>query len=138
VSCTEPYEWKDPTEGEWEFNGATKTLAGGKQFLVVAYDFGIKHNILRRLASFGCKIVVVPVRRGGGAGHGMVASRRIAARRGSEGPGVAARGGAWQERLRNLQQTRVTTLAEQTHSHTDTRAHAHHAPPPRPRTRPTR
>lgn len=27
---------------------------------VVAYDFGIKHNILRRLASYGCKITVVP------------------------------------------------------------------------------
>lgn len=27
---------------------------------VVAYDFGIKHNILRRLASFGCQIIVVP------------------------------------------------------------------------------
>ena len=27
---------------------------------IVAYDFGIKHNILRRLASFGCKITVVP------------------------------------------------------------------------------
>jgi hypothetical protein len=60
VSCTEPYEWKDPTEAEWEFNGNAPTLAGGKQFTVVAYDFGIKHNILRRLASFGCKIVVVP------------------------------------------------------------------------------
>lgn len=60
VSCTEPYEWKDPTDGEWEFNAAAKEAAGGKQFLVVAYDFGIKHNILRRLASFGCKIMVVP------------------------------------------------------------------------------
>jgi len=60
VSCTEPYEWKDPTETEWEFNDNTKTAAGGKPFTVVAYDFGIKHNILRRLASFGCKIVVVP------------------------------------------------------------------------------
>lgn len=29
---------------------------------VVAYDFGIKHNILRRLASCGCKITVVPSR----------------------------------------------------------------------------
>ncbi|CAL0325176.1 unnamed protein product [Lupinus luteus] len=29
-------------------------------FQVVAYDFGIKHNILRRLASYGCKITVVP------------------------------------------------------------------------------
>jgi carbamoylphosphate synthase small subunit len=27
---------------------------------VVAYDFGIKHNILRRLASFNCRITVVP------------------------------------------------------------------------------
>lgn len=27
---------------------------------IVAYDFGIKHNILRRLASYGCKITVVP------------------------------------------------------------------------------
>ena len=27
---------------------------------VLAYDFGIKHNILRRLASFGCRITVVP------------------------------------------------------------------------------
>ena len=27
---------------------------------VVAYDFGIKHNILRRLASFGCRLTVVP------------------------------------------------------------------------------
>ena len=27
---------------------------------IVAYDYGIKHNILRRLASFGCQITVVP------------------------------------------------------------------------------
>jgi carbamoyl-phosphate synthase small subunit len=27
---------------------------------VVAYDFGIKHNILRRLTSAGCKVTVVP------------------------------------------------------------------------------
>ena len=27
---------------------------------VVAYDYGIKHNILRRLASFGCRVTVVP------------------------------------------------------------------------------
>ena len=27
---------------------------------IVAYDFGCKHNILRRLASFGCKVTVVP------------------------------------------------------------------------------
>lgn len=27
---------------------------------IVAYDYGIKQNILRRLASFGCKVTVVP------------------------------------------------------------------------------
>lgn len=60
VTCTEPYVWKDPTGTEWEFAGAAKTANGGKPFEVVAYDFGIKHNILRRLASFGCQITVVP------------------------------------------------------------------------------
>lgn len=61
VSCSEPYEWQDPTGAEWEFNAnAAAAARGGKKFTVVAYDFGIKTNILRRLASFGCKIVVVP------------------------------------------------------------------------------
>eukprot|EP00878_Enallax_costatus_P001809 GHUV01001967.1.p1 GENE.GHUV01001967.1~~GHUV01001967.1.p1 ORF type:complete len:464 (+),score=105.30 GHUV01001967.1:62-1453(+) len=61
VSCKEPYEWKDPTDEEWEFNGDAKQAAAApKRFKVVAYDFGIKHNILRRLASFGCQIIVVP------------------------------------------------------------------------------
>lgn len=58
VSCTEPYEWKDPTIAEWEFSAKAK--AEKEHFHVVAYDFGIKHNILRRLASFGCRITVVP------------------------------------------------------------------------------
>jgi carbamoyl-phosphate synthase small subunit len=60
VTCTEPYEWKDITISEWEFSLAVKSRNGTEPFHVVAYDFGIKHNILRRLASFGCKITVVP------------------------------------------------------------------------------
>lgn len=56
VSCDAPYVWADETDTEWEFNG----LKHGETFHVVAYDFGIKHNILRRLASYGCKITVVP------------------------------------------------------------------------------
>lgn len=39
---------------------APKTPCPPLCFQVVAYDFGIKSNILRRLASFGCKIMVVP------------------------------------------------------------------------------
>lgn len=57
VTCGEPYEWKDTT-GEWEFSNEAK--ANKDSFNVVVYDFGVKHNILRRLASFGCKLTVVP------------------------------------------------------------------------------
>ncbi|KAI8540675.1 hypothetical protein RHMOL_Rhmol08G0004600 [Rhododendron molle] len=56
VSCKVPYVWVDKTESEWEFNAKGR----GEAFHVIAYDFGIKHNILRRLASYGCKITVVP------------------------------------------------------------------------------
>ncbi|KAH7352565.1 hypothetical protein KP509_19G051900 [Ceratopteris richardii] len=59
VSCTEPYEWKYRTDDEWEFS-AEAGKADTEGFHVVAYDFGVKHNILRRLSSYGCKITVVP------------------------------------------------------------------------------
>lgn len=57
VTCTEPYEWKDTTSAEWDFNSHGNA---SDKLHVVAYDFGIKHNILRRIASYGCKITVVP------------------------------------------------------------------------------
>ncbi|XP_047323401.1 carbamoyl-phosphate synthase small chain, chloroplastic-like [Impatiens glandulifera] len=57
VSCRVPYEWKDKTDTDWDFNSNGRD---GKTFHIIAYDFGIKHNILRRLASYGCKITVVP------------------------------------------------------------------------------
>ncbi|MEW5297685.1 MAG: hypothetical protein WDW38_006859 [Sanguina aurantia] len=61
VSCTEPYEWRQGTHEEWEFNAAAvKKHSGEPIYHVVAYDFGIKTNILRRLAAFGCRITVVP------------------------------------------------------------------------------
>ncbi|KAF3950649.1 hypothetical protein CMV_023621 [Castanea mollissima] len=41
----------------WDFNTNGRDE---NTFHVIAYDFGIKHNILRRLASYGCKITVVP------------------------------------------------------------------------------
>lgn len=56
VSCTAPYEWTQSTDANWQFN----TDSVLRKFHVVAYDFGIKHNILRRLTSYGCKITVVP------------------------------------------------------------------------------
>ncbi|KAK4483222.1 hypothetical protein RD792_010404, partial [Penstemon davidsonii] len=57
VTCDAPYEWVDKTNSEWDFNFSQRNE---ETFRVVAYDFGIKHNILRRLASYGCKITVVP------------------------------------------------------------------------------
>jgi carbamoyl-phosphate synthase small subunit len=60
VSCTEPYEWTETTDNEWEFNPRAKERNNGKPFHVVAYDYGIKLNILRRLASLGCRVTVVP------------------------------------------------------------------------------
>ncbi len=56
VSATEPYEW---TETAWELGRGFGRLDKA-QFHVVAYDFGVKRNILRLLASRGCRIIVVP------------------------------------------------------------------------------
>ncbi|MDT8442012.1 MAG: glutamine-hydrolyzing carbamoyl-phosphate synthase small subunit [Desulfuromonadales bacterium] len=58
VSCTQPYTW---TEGLWEItSGYGKP--GSPEYHVVAYDFGIKRNILRNLVSRGCQLTVVPAR----------------------------------------------------------------------------
>ncbi|MEO7010076.1 MAG: glutamine-hydrolyzing carbamoyl-phosphate synthase small subunit [Caldimonas sp.] len=56
VSETRPYEWR---EAEWRLGSGYGTL-GTPEFEVVAYDYGIKKNILRMLASRGCKVTVVP------------------------------------------------------------------------------
>ncbi|KAH1079928.1 hypothetical protein J1N35_019689 [Gossypium stocksii] len=57
VTCNAPYEWVDETKSEWDFNSDGRDR---DTYRLIAYDFGIKHNILRRLASYGCKITVVP------------------------------------------------------------------------------
>ena len=56
VSAAAPYEW---TETEWVLGSGYGRLADAK-FHVVAYDFGVKRNILRMLASRGCRVTVVP------------------------------------------------------------------------------
>ena len=56
VTCREPYEWN---EGLWEL-GQGYAKAGEGRFKVVAYDYGIKRNILRNLVSHGCSVTVVP------------------------------------------------------------------------------
>jgi carbamoyl-phosphate synthase small subunit len=56
VSVKAPYQW---TEGSWVLGEGYKPAAP-QQFHVVAYDFGVKRNILRMLADRGCKLTVVP------------------------------------------------------------------------------
>jgi carbamoyl-phosphate synthase small subunit len=70
VSCAKPYDWD---EGRWQLNAGYKrrqssALARARKaedrshavFSVVAYDFGIKYNILRNLVEAGCRVRVVP------------------------------------------------------------------------------
>ncbi|MEA5463356.1 glutamine-hydrolyzing carbamoyl-phosphate synthase small subunit [Leptothoe sp. PORK10 BA2] len=62
VSTPTPYEWTEPTDANWEFAPGTQpSPATTPHLTVVAIDFGIKRNILRRLASYGCRVVVVPI-----------------------------------------------------------------------------
>ncbi|MDP1957163.1 MAG: glutamine-hydrolyzing carbamoyl-phosphate synthase small subunit, partial [Rhodocyclaceae bacterium] len=56
VSAPQAYEW---TEGEWQL-GKGYLPQPTPRFHVVAYDFGVKRNILRMLAARGCRITVVP------------------------------------------------------------------------------
>ncbi len=55
VTVDSPYEWQ---EGEWSLTGFLALPE--PKFHVVAYDFGVKRNILRMLAQRGCRVTVVP------------------------------------------------------------------------------
>ena len=58
VSCEKPYHW---TEGSWDLaDGYPQVDASMLKHKVVAYDFGIKYNILRCLVDAGCDVTVVP------------------------------------------------------------------------------
>ena len=63
VTCERPYIWTTGT-GQWapklEIPGTVPADAPRKPWRVVAYDFGIKQNILRRLVDVGCEVTVVP------------------------------------------------------------------------------
>jgi carbamoyl-phosphate synthase small subunit len=58
VSSVQPYNW---TETEWRLGTGHGTQKAAKHH-VVAYDFGVKHNILRKLAERRCQVTVVPAR----------------------------------------------------------------------------
>src|SRR5580658_2843520 len=58
VSTPTPYEWTHPVDPCSPSDLVGKPAA--ERFHVVAYDYGIKHNILRRLVHVGCRVTVVP------------------------------------------------------------------------------
>jgi carbamoyl-phosphate synthase small subunit len=60
VTCGKAYQWAEGS-GEWAPSLGDKPRAGAtKRWHVVAYDFGVKLNILRRLVDVGCDVTVVP------------------------------------------------------------------------------
>jgi carbamoyl-phosphate synthase small subunit len=58
VTCAERYEWSEPTWRALDDGRAIPPLPISHH--VVAYDFGIKENILRQLRDVGCRVTVVP------------------------------------------------------------------------------
>ncbi len=56
VTCEQAYTWE---QGAWSLESGYASAADTR-FKVVAYDFGVKHNILRILSSLGCEVIVVP------------------------------------------------------------------------------
>lgn len=59
VTVSKPYAWN---ESSWTLGEGHKALSGAKKFKVVAYDYGVKRNILRMLADRDCELTVVPAK----------------------------------------------------------------------------
>ncbi len=57
VTCDKPYHW---SEGPWDLSQGYLAMEQPPKYKVVAYDFGIKRNILRNLVASGCDVTVVP------------------------------------------------------------------------------
>lgn len=62
VTCDEPYHWAEPAKAEWYVDDARRMTNNAPSSMphIVAFDFGIKRNILRLMASRGFRITVVP------------------------------------------------------------------------------
>ncbi|MEW6144635.1 MAG: glutamine-hydrolyzing carbamoyl-phosphate synthase small subunit [Thermodesulfobacteriota bacterium] len=60
VSCDNPYKWSEGT-GAWR-PASEKAAGERRRFRVVAYDYGLKRNILRKLSDHGCEVSIVPSR----------------------------------------------------------------------------
>jgi carbamoyl-phosphate synthase small subunit len=61
VSCKIPYVWEGNGRPPFTLVPGPESGPGrGQRFHVVVYDYGVKRNILRRLAMYGCRLTVVP------------------------------------------------------------------------------
>ncbi len=60
VGVTERYVWGSEAPPECEVPVDTGVLQGSPRYRVVAYDSGVKYNIMRRLTEAGCEVIVVP------------------------------------------------------------------------------
>jgi carbamoyl-phosphate synthase small subunit len=67
VTCQEQYHWQNDEGSKWVKNDGRRTMNDGQTMVngswsIVAFDFGIKENILRHLASYGADVTVVPAK----------------------------------------------------------------------------
>jgi carbamoyl-phosphate synthase small subunit len=60
VTCEEGYHWVDDAGSKWVECKDEGGRMKDEKFSIIAYDFGIKENILRHLASYGANVTVVP------------------------------------------------------------------------------
>jgi carbamoyl-phosphate synthase small subunit len=63
VTCEESYHWQGDDGDKWvtrKDNSILDNRISNTEYRIVAYDFGIKENILRHLASYGANVTVVP------------------------------------------------------------------------------
>ena len=60
VTCAEPYHWSGDAGSKWVAGKDMGSMRKGELPSIVAYDFGIKKNILRHLASYGANVTVIP------------------------------------------------------------------------------
>lgn len=59
VTASETYQW---SEGSWQLGKGHPDCADKAQYHVVAFDYGVKRNILRMLADRGCRLTIVPAK----------------------------------------------------------------------------
>lgn len=60
VTTKVPYRWDEIDRTPFALGTPPSRKLNGKRWNVVVFDYGVKHNILRRLTSYGCNLTIVP------------------------------------------------------------------------------